>query len=45
MVRLDPVLYQEYVTYSANGVPMVYVRLFRALYGMLRANLLFCKRL
>ena len=38
-------MYQEYATYSANGVPMLYVRLSKALYGMLRAALLFYKRL
>ena len=31
MVRIDPALYREYVTYSANGVPMLYVRLSQAL--------------
>ena len=45
MVRIDPALYREYVSYSANGVPMLYVRLPKALYGMLRAALLFYKRL
>ena len=45
MVRIDPSLHREYVTYSANGVPMLYVRLSKALYGMLRAALLFYKRL
>ena len=35
MVRIDPAFYREYVTYSANGVPMLYVRLSKALYGML----------
>ena len=45
MVRIDPALYWEYVTYSTNGVPMLYVRLSKALYGMLRAALLFYKRI
>ena len=45
MVRIDPALYREYVTYSAKSVPMLYVRLFKALYGMLRATLLFDKQL
>ena len=45
MVRIDPSLYQEYITYSNKGVPMLYVRLNKALYGMLRAALLFYKRL
>ena len=45
MVRVNPTLYQPYITYSKKGVPMLYVRLSKALYGMLRAALLFCKRL
>ena len=43
MARIDPSMYQEYVTYSNNGVHMLYVRLSKALYGMLRAALLFYK--
>ena len=31
MVRIDPVLYREYITYSDKGVPMLYVRLNKAL--------------
>ena len=45
MVRVNPTLYRPYITYSKKGVPMVYVRLSKALYGMLRAALLFYKRL
>ena len=44
-VRIDPSMYQKYVTYSKIGVPMMYVRLSKALYGMLRDALLFYKRL
>ena len=44
MVRIDPALYRDYVTYSVKGVPMLYVGLSKALYGMLRAALLFYKR-
>ena len=29
MVRIDPCLYCKYVTYSAKGVPMLYVRLYK----------------
>ena len=45
MVKIDPSLYRKYVTFSQKGVPMLYVRLSKALYGMLRATLLFYKRL
>ena len=44
-VRIDPMLYREYVTYSTKGVPMLYVRLSKALYGILHGALLFYKRL
>jgi hypothetical protein len=45
MVKIDPLLYRKYVTFSSKGVPILYVRLSKALYGMLRAALLFYKRL
>ena len=41
MVQVDPAMYRKYVTYSPNGQAMMYVRLSKALYGMLRAALLF----
>ena len=34
MVRIDPSLHRKYITCSANGVPILYVRLSKALYGM-----------
>ena len=43
MVQVDPAMYRKYVTYSPNGQAMMYVRLSKALYGMLRAALLFYK--
>ena len=45
MVRIDPSMYLEYVTYSKNGVPMLYVCLSKSLYVMLRAAFLFYKRI
>ena len=45
MARIDPALYRQYITYSAKGIPILYVRLNKALYGMLQAALLFYKRL
>ena len=45
MVRIDPSMYQDYITQSKNGVPILYIRLSKALYGMLRAVLMFYKRL
>ena len=43
--QVDPSMYRKYVTYSSNGQAMLYVRQSKALYGMLRAALLFYKRL
>ena len=41
MVRVNLTLYRPYITYSKKGIPMLSVRLSKALYGMLRATLLF----
>ena len=45
MVKVDPYMYREYVTTSKKGVPVLYVKLDKALYGMLRVALLFYKKL
>ena len=42
MVRVNPTLYRPYITYSKKGVPMLYVKLSKALCGMPRTALLFC---
>jgi hypothetical protein len=43
--KIDLSLYRNYVTLLQRGVPMLYVRLSKVLYSMLRAALLFYKRL
>ena len=43
MLQVNPAMYRKYVTYSPNGQAMLYVRLSKALCGMLRAALLFYK--
>merc|ERR1712115_516330 len=45
MARVNPELYRPYITYSAKGIPMLYVRLSKALYGMLKTALTFYKKL
>ena len=45
MVQVEPAMYRKYMMYSPNGQAMLYVRLSKALYGMLRVALLFYKRL
>jgi hypothetical protein len=44
LVRMDPKLYQKYVR-DENGKTVLYVELLKALYGTLRAALLFWKLL
>ena len=41
LVRMKPALYRPYIWCSKKGVPMLYVLLNKARYGMLRAALLF----
>ena len=43
MVQVYLIMYRKYVTYSPKGQDILYVKLSKALYGMLRAALLFYK--
>ena len=45
LVNVDPKLYQKYVITLEYGVPILYVKLNKALYGMLRSTMLFYKNL
>ena len=45
MVQVDPKLYRKYVTTSKKGEAMLYVRLSKALYGLLQSALLFYHKL
>ena len=45
MVRADPKLYRKYVTTDKRGKPILYVQLTKALYGLLRAAVLFYRKL
>ena len=45
LVQLEPTIYRKYVTTGPNGEPILYVRLLKALYGLLRSALLFYKKL
>ena len=45
LVKVDPKLYQKYVITLEYGVPILYVKLNKALYGMLRSTMLFYKNL
>jgi len=45
MVKIDPSLYRKYVFMGKGQQPMLYVKLNKALYGLLRSALLFYKKL
>jgi hypothetical protein len=45
MVMVEPSLYRKYITVNSRGETMLYVRMHKALYGMLRSALLFYRKL
>ena len=45
MVQIAPQVYRKYVTVDKNGTPILYIKLQKALYGLMRASLLFYQKL
>eukprot|EP00804_Cyclotella_cryptica_P008907 CCRYP_012017-RA/>CCRYP_012017-RA protein AED:0.23 eAED:0.23 QI:0/0/0/0.75/0.33/0.25/4/0/1155 len=45
MVKVDPVLYLPYITKNTRGEPIMFVKMQKAMYGMLRSSLLFYQKL
>ena len=45
MVQIAPKVYQPYVRYDSKGVAFMYVRMNKAMYGLLKSALLFYKKL
>ncbi len=45
MVQLDPKLYKTYVITRSRGEPMIYMKMNKALYGLLKSALLFYKKM
>ena len=45
MVKVNPQLYRKYVINSKKGTPMLYVELYKSLYGLMRSALLFYRKL
>ena len=45
MIQIAPVVYRKYVTADRKGTPILYVKLQKALYGLMRAILLFYRKL
>ncbi len=43
--RVNPQLYRKYVTVTAKGEPTLYIKLNKALYGLLRSALLWYKKM
>ena len=42
---MTPEVYRKYVTVDRKGTPILYVKLQKALYGLMRASLLFYRKL
>jgi hypothetical protein len=45
MVRVNPKIYRRYVTTDKRGNPVLYVQLYKSMYGLLRSALLFYRKL
>jgi hypothetical protein len=45
MVQIAPQVYQKHVTIDKKGMPILHVKLQKALYGLMRASLLFYRKL
>ena len=45
MVKIDPKLYRPYITKNGRGESIMFVRMQKAMYGMMRASLLFYLKL
>jgi hypothetical protein len=45
MVRVNPKIYRRYVTTDRKGNPVLYVQLYKSMYGLLRSVLLFYRKL
>ena len=45
MTQIAPEVYRKYVTVDRKGTPILYMKLQKALYGLMRASLLFYRKL
>ena len=45
MVKVEPTIYRKFVTKDRKGKPILYVELFKSVYGLLRSALLFYRKL
>ena len=44
-MKLDPKIYRKYVTINSRGKSILYVEMHKSLYGFLRSELIFYKKL
>ena len=44
MIQIEPEVYRKYVTVDKKGTKILYVKLQKALYGLMRASLLFYQK-
>ena len=44
MVMVDLSLYRQYITYNSKGQAIIYVKMYKALYGLLKSTLQFYKK-
>jgi hypothetical protein len=45
MVKVNPQLYRKYVSRNRKGRPILYVELYKSMYGLMRSTLLFYRKL
>ncbi len=45
MIQVDPNLYRKYIIYNKNNQALLYVKLSKAIYGLLKSALLFYKKI
>ncbi len=45
IVQIAPEIYRKYIAVDRKGTKMLYVKLQKALYGLMRASLLFYRKL
>jgi hypothetical protein len=45
MIQIEPEVYRKYVTVDKKGTPILYVKLQKALYGLMTVSLLFYRKL
>ena len=45
MVKVNPKLYRKYMMHDKKGTPVLYVELYKSMYGLMWSGLLFYRKL